>query len=448
MLHLKSSYSLLRDRIAASPILIRLVNGAIWGGLNAVLIKGSALIQGILLARLLGAESFGEWGILNTTLAIVSAITIFGLNSSVAKFTAALVANGSDDLGPILSSHLIIAFLVGIVTCVLVLLFAPLLANELFNVPRLALPIRLISVIALLQAIVGVFNGILMGYERFKVMAKVDGICSVVGACLVVILAIPFGLLGALFGLLASRLLMLTLGARFVGIILQEKNVKLAIRYDARIVRSVLGLAFPLLLSGLVALPAQWIALLALAQQAGGYAEVGGFYAANQWRTFVVFLPHQLMVAFIPVLSSVFQDSIQQANRVNRMMFWLVFAVAAIISLPLLMFSSQVMELYGEGFELFYLALIIMVIKGFFESISAVFKKSLISMGRGWLLLMPEITSLLCVLTIGVPFLIPEYLAAGAALTFLLAQVLQFLTLYGAYRVKLKQPLRDSTSAI
>ena len=109
--------------------------------------------------------------------------------------------------------------------------------------------------------------------------------------------------------------------------------------------------SIPAFFSGALAGPATWLVNALLVRQPDGYAEMGVFNAATQWRSLFMFVPSLLGRVTVPMLSSLHAGGNQAASRkVLGASILTSAAVAAPVLLAVWVFSSVIMGFYGEGF--------------------------------------------------------------------------------------------------
>src|SRR5579863_9001697 len=75
-------------RLKKSPHGMRLARGAFWSLLGSVLSRAINLGGTVLVARLLGQESFGAIGIIQGTVGLFATLAGFGLGTAVTKYVA------------------------------------------------------------------------------------------------------------------------------------------------------------------------------------------------------------------------------------------------------------------------------------------------------------------------------------------------------------------------
>lgn len=422
-------------RLSGSSIAKRLARGSFWGLISSLIIKGSALVQSIILARIMGVAGFGEWGIILSTISMVGVFASFGLGNTVTKFVAEWRVADKEKLGNLLGIQIIIAIIMGIAVLLFLTIFSSIIANQLLAAPQLDTALIIVGFIVMISAVSGVFNGILSGYEYFRLLTISQVLSTIVGVILTITFTVFFGVNGAIVGLLVTNSINFIILLFIVLPLISKNGVTLKFNGYREGWSIFINMSLPLTISSLLSVPAYWLANVALVQHPNGYEQMGGFQAANQWRTIMVFFPHQILYAYLPIVSSLINTSPKSIYLIQWRLSWVVLFSTIVIALPVILFSPWLMSLYGSEFSMFYMILIVMVIKGFFEALLSVFKRTMIAVGQLWLLLIPEAAFFLIVIFIGISWLIPEYLAFGLAITLMVAQVIQtvlqyFLTKY------------------
>ena len=82
----------------------RLVNDSFWAIFGNVLGKGLSLLTVIIIARILGKEIYGEFGIVHGTIASILIFTNFGLNYTSTKYIAEYHTSKPELLSQIIKS--------------------------------------------------------------------------------------------------------------------------------------------------------------------------------------------------------------------------------------------------------------------------------------------------------------------------------------------------------
>ena len=131
----------------------RLFADSFWALCGSVLGKGMSLLAGIVVARFLGSELYGEYGTIKNTLLMIAIFSSLGLGYSATKFIAESVA--AENAKRILNTHriaLVATFAMSFVIAMLLVLGAGHVASWL-DAPHLATTLRLSAIAVILNAV-------------------------------------------------------------------------------------------------------------------------------------------------------------------------------------------------------------------------------------------------------------------------------------------------------
>ncbi len=110
------------------------------------------LIAGIIIARLLGKDVYGEYGMIKTTMFYLAAFATFGLGTTSTKYIARFKTEGSEWLRSVTLSVLSITSVFSGFLCVLLFFFSKPLA-EYLNAPNLSVAFEFLGIIVVLRAL-------------------------------------------------------------------------------------------------------------------------------------------------------------------------------------------------------------------------------------------------------------------------------------------------------
>ena len=270
----------------------RLVRGVLWNIVGTVFNQGSTFVVNLILANLWGLKTFGEYAMVQSTVAVVASMAQFATGYTATKDVAEFRSINPDRTGRVLAlCGLVAVSVVGLVVSALVL-GADLLAGRMLGEPSLA-PIIRISAVAIGFSVLSAFlTGALAGFEQYAAFARAGIIAGLVYVASCSIGAWMAGLAGAVAGQ--------GLSAAIFALVLFRELRQETIRSRVRVrladafaeLRILLRFALPAALNNLVALPAIWLANATLVRQSRGYEEMALFTAANGFRIIVLFLPN------------------------------------------------------------------------------------------------------------------------------------------------------------
>src|SRR5687767_7424496 len=108
----------LRHRLEGSPLARRLARGAIWSLVGAVSTRVLTLVSSIIVVRLLGKVTLGEFGMVQSTLAMLGTFAGLGLGLTATKYTAEFRERDSARVGRVLGMIIAAGFVSGVVMSV------------------------------------------------------------------------------------------------------------------------------------------------------------------------------------------------------------------------------------------------------------------------------------------------------------------------------------------
>jgi coenzyme F420-reducing hydrogenase beta subunit/O-antigen/teichoic acid export membrane protein len=305
------------------------------------------LLASILVARILGKEDYGQLGIIRSTVGMFGVFAGLGLGLTATKHVAEFRQSDPHRAGRIMALSAVVAAGTGLVAALVLLLFAPWLAEHTLAAPSLAGPLRVGALMLLLSAMNGAQTGALAGFEAFKMIAQVN---LAVG-----LLSFPMLLVGASYGGLTGTVWALVLNLAFAWALNH-----LALRREAtrnhvpfRIAGctqewSVLwSYSLPAALSSLLVTPVTWTVGAMLVNRPGGYGEMGVFSAALLFQGVLLFVGSTVDAPMLSLLSHEKATSEHRLARFNILSAWLI---GVLLASPLMCFPGLASLAFGEEF--------------------------------------------------------------------------------------------------
>ena len=124
------------------------------------------LIAGIIIARFLGKDLYGEYGIVKTTMFYIAAFSTFGLGYTSTKFISEYKEKDTQQIRAIILASFRITLVSSVSMCILLFLFAQPLA-DFINAPQLATSFRFLGLILICRALSTTGTGLLAGLKKF-----------------------------------------------------------------------------------------------------------------------------------------------------------------------------------------------------------------------------------------------------------------------------------------
>lgn len=340
------------DRVEASDVGYRLARGAFWSLAGACISRGAMLLAFMLLARMLGKEGFGELGIVRSTVGMLGTLAGFGLGMTATKHVAEFRKSDPERAGRIMALSSLMALATGGLMAVVLVFLAPQLAADTLQAPHLAGLLRLGALLLLLNTLNGTQTGALAGFEAFKTIARVNLLVGL--ACFPILVAGTYlgGLRGAVWGLTLTLALNWTLNHFALRREAATAGVPLRFAGCMRDWAVLWQFSLPTAISTSIVAPVNWTAKAMLVNQPDGYASLGIFEAADQWRTLVLYPPALIASSCLPVLSQLYADGERARFKKALSTQFVGTALITVICAGLVAcFGRGIMSCYGEGFS-------------------------------------------------------------------------------------------------
>jgi len=416
------------NRIEKSPLASRLATGVFWSMAGAVISRGLMLMASILVARMLGREVYGEFGMIQSTVNMFVVFAGFGLGLTATKHVAEFRQSDPERAGRIMALSGLFTLVAGTLVTVAVFIFAPWLATKTINAPHLAPLLRIGAFILLINGLNGAQTGALAGFEAFKTIAKVNLGVGLASFPLLVGGAYWGGLHGAVWALLLNMAVNWLLN----HLALRKEAVRFGVPFAFRGCTCewpiLWKFSLPAALGGFMVSPVLWGCNALLVNQPGGYGQMGIFDAANQWRMAVLFIPSMVGKIALPMLSNL--NGLDDQVRYWKMLKYNIIlngGVGLAIALPIALLAPWIMQSYGEGFEEGCWVLVCLVFSAALIAINSVVGQAIASKSKMWVGLLLNLLWGITMVGIAYMFIQKGLGALGLALAYLIAYALHTL---------------------
>jgi O-antigen/teichoic acid export membrane protein len=370
---------------AADSLRGRFARGAVWSLVGAVISQGSNLAASVITARLLGREQFGEYGMIQSTVGMLGVFAGLGLGLTATKYVAEFRTLDPERAGRIIALGCAVAIVSGGLLALCLLAYAPVLAAKTLNAPALANELRIASALLFFNALNGAQTGALSGFEAFRAIARINLVRGLIAFPVTVAAVLLWRLPGAIWALAVTAAVTCLLSQ----VSLQQHCAGMGIRPQFssawRERRVLWSFSTPAFLSGVLVGPVTWAANSMLVNQPRGYAEMGVFTAASQWRNAIAFVPGVLAQLALPLLSNL--NGERDVLRYGKALRWnliLTAAAATAVAVPVALGAPQIMRLYGRGFQQGWLVLVLSAATAVISCTNGVVGTAILSAGSVW----------------------------------------------------------------
>jgi O-antigen/teichoic acid export membrane protein len=353
------------------PLIRRAGTGIFWNFLAAFLSQGAALVINVLIANTLGRASLGRYAMVQGTAMMVAVFAQVAMGSTATRYVAEFQQTNKDRAGAVLGLCATVSLVTGTLGGVVLLFASRPLAMIALKAPELDTMLEISSVLMFFSTINGYQVGALAALQSFRDLALATFASVVFQCALVVSLAHAYGIKGAVIGLTVSsftRWLFHHIALRSAA---QKKGITFQPLLALREVRILRQYAFPVALTGYIAIPASWLGSVCLARTPAGFSELAAYAVGLNIKTAVLFVP--LVINSVSLV--LFNETVGSHGLKDSLkIFWvnvgiMVIATGAAACLCKAVLGS-LLALYGRQFHNAYPVVNLLLIASIFEAAS------------------------------------------------------------------------------
>ncbi len=336
------------------------------------------LLAGIAIARYLGRDVYGEYGVVKTNMFYLAGFSTFGLGLTSTRFIAKYLGRDDSNIRNIIDVATRVSLGFSTLLAFILVVFAKPLAIFL-NEPGMVVPFRFLSFIIIIRSLGTTGNGILAGLGRFKNI----GINSIISGTLMLASCVPltyyYGLSGSFISLALSQVCNTALN--YIIIIKQRRLYPKS--QNSSIGRELVVFSFPVAMQEISYSVCNWAGILALTKLST-LGEVGIYSASAQWNAIILFIPGLLNNVVLSHLSKT--ESANRHQQKLRMLLMVFFVCTLIPFLIVYFFAPFIASFYGNEFGGMVSVIRLLTFATIPICCSDVFKSELLASGHPWML--------------------------------------------------------------
>lgn len=396
---------------------VRFARGITWNIIGAFFMQGSVFVTNIIIANILGKNTFGEFGMLQNTLVTVSGLAQMGMGVTATKYVAEFRLSDRAKAGRLLGLCASVSLIAAFAATLFIALGAPWLASVMFKAPHLAVALAISCGVIFFSVINGYQSGALAGLEAYGSIARAGMIHGAFHIIVCTLFAWGWGLEGILSGLVVSSGLRWYLFERTIKLVCAAQSIHIDRLHWWPLEKPVIAkFAVPASIIGFLSLSAAWLSQVMLVREHDGYAQMGVFSAAYNLRTLVVFLPSLMNNVGMSLLNNHIGDtSGQNYKKVFLMNITLTQSVVLVVGLIVFSFAPWLLSAFGKDFIAGAPVLRILVFSAIAESCTMALYQVVQSQEKMWISFFLINVPMNIVLITSAYFTIPEYMASGLA---------------------------------
>ncbi len=398
----------------------RLASGVAYNFIAAAFAQGSTFIANVLLSRLLGKSLFGEYSVVQVTLATIANASLLSMSSVTNKYVAEFRSKDRELASRALTLCSSISTSMGLLGLLGTALLSNVIAASIMRDPRLGIPLALGSIFVFAQNRALLFSAFLAGleeYRRYAIAAVWSGIAYVVA---VYSGASIGGVNGAALGLsIAATIFWIALwwmGRKAI----QEHGLTRIKHFDAFEKDLLIRFAVPAVVCGYVLLPCGWLLPTFLYRQWG--ADESALYAdATSFRLLVLAFPLVLSSVGLSVLNNTMGT--KDYALTHRITTAVLVGFTTLMLLIIAVFGREILGIFGAHYSPAYPVLLVLAPSAVFEAFSTAMRNRINAQRLMWGWLLAVIVPWQASTMIAMFYFVPRYAAVGAAYSYLIGTI-------------------------
>lgn len=372
----------------------RLFRDSFWAVFGNSMGNALMLFAGILIARFLGKDLYGEYGVVKSTMFYIASFATFGLGFTSTKYIAQYAAEQRQYVKSIMRDSIIVTLFFSGMIALLLIVFAQSLADYV-DAPNLKIAFQTLAGIVVFKAITTTQIGLLSGYNEFKTIAK----NSVASGVFMFFICVPLTYCYTLRGSLLALMLSQVFNAFINYTSIKNISKQLPVQINKGFKKELISFSFPVALQESSYTICHWVAIMLLTKFSS-VGELGLYTAGAQWNSIIVMIPVLLNNVVLSYLSANVSNKAQHLKTVKTMLC-VNFVCTMIPFVFVYIFANFIASFYGTTFSELSVLLRVITFSTIFECCTSVFKSELMSQGRTWLLF-----SLRCVRDVSLALLV------------------------------------------
>lgn len=412
------------SNVATSELNKKIVHHSFWILLGNVLSKSTLLMATIVMARYLGKNEYGQFGIIKSTILMFAMFAGLELGMTATKYISQYRSSDKAKVERIVGLSNVFAVSVSLLVSLFVLLFSSQIATEI-NAPHLYKEVRISAFILFFSSLNGIQNGILAGIQRFKQLSINNAVAGILSSVGLIVAAKYFGLSAVVIAFGSNFLILFLLNLNSLKRhFYPEYRIKFWDRGNFMEAEVLWKFSLPAILAGLMVGPVTWYCNYLLVNQPRGYEHMASFDIANQWRNTILFIPAALAQIALPLLASSVHNKNEYKTVFNKNLKLNLY-VGVTLVIVFVIASPVIVRLYGNMYHDALIPIIIMFVTTGLITVNNVIGQAIASQGKMWLGFYANFIWAL-VLVISCYVLVTQYSlgAVGISLSYLISYLL------------------------
>lgn len=328
---------------------VELLSNSFWSIIGSVAAKFLLFLVWIFVARVLSPELYGEFSIIKSTTLLFAEFVGMSFAIAATKYVAEF-SSDNIKLGRLIGFFILSGGVFGAIACLSVFFLSDQICAYLLKAEHLSGLLKASSVVLFVSTLNNGQMGILRGFNKYKIVAKINLLQIILSVPVFVLGTIYFGLQGAVVAYVFYNIIICFLAQREIRLICKSRSITPTFRHLAGEVSLIFRYILPYMVSIFTTVLAQWYNETRVAALGGdGFVQLGYYSAINVIQTTIISFAVVVCSPFVPIMAKYKKDtsSILMLNKLNTL---IPLYISMLIAIPLMLFPQIITIFYGSNY--------------------------------------------------------------------------------------------------
>lgn len=359
-----------------------LFRDSFWSLLGNAIGKGLALLSGIAVARFLGSNEYGTYGLIKSTLLSIAIFSSFGLGYTATKFIAENISSNTTIIRKLHNYCTVITISFSAIVSFFVFIFSNQLAIWLRD-GELGFIFKWSAIGIVLNALITTQIGELAGFNAYKTIARNNIFSGIITFLCVVPCAYFGGVKFAIIGLIMTLFFNCIINWISIRQLIRKYHTEIRSK-DRDLIKGMITFSLPIALQESLYSITSWLGMAMLIKLAN-FSELGVYSAAQQWMSVMLFIPGALRNVALSHLSRNSTD-LYKSNKTTKQLLLINFLSTFIPFICIFLAGSWIANFYGPSYSQLPSVLNICIFTAVVTSLSNILTQELIANNQNWFL--------------------------------------------------------------
>ncbi len=340
---------------------VELFSNSLWSIIGSVVAKFLLFLVWIFVARVLSPEVYGEFSIIKSTTLLFSDFVGMSFALAATKYIAESLSDTSK-LGELMGFFLLVGAMLGLMAGCLLFFMSDQICSSLLKAEYLSPLLKASSVVMLVSTLNHGQLGILRGFNKYKIVAKINFLQILISVPFFVLGTIFLGLDGAVYAYITYNVVICLIAQHEIKKLCRVYGITISFNHLSSKLTVALNYVLPYMLSTFITMFARWYNETQVAAlEDGGFVQLGYYSAINVVQNMITSFAIVVCSPFVPLMAKYKKDS-SSIFVLKRLNILIPLYVSILIATALMLFPELMSVFYGKGYatlEMYQLTVIL-----------------------------------------------------------------------------------------